>query len=243
MKKKVFSLFATFFILIFAPLNVFCQDESKIIDPDELLRSANDEIFVRSAFVQNFTEQQGIVNEFPDADAFHQYFISKGVATDLIMSIFPSAKIVRTTNKRINFDQFRKNEFHVKFVVRQNENVPSHRGGKCWIRFSNVILLGKGRESGIIVYPGDQAYYFKPVDGEMTYESIADLSSINPEKKFVRFDFIRLDGTTYVYTNGIFQFQYNDEIKEAVSFEGGSELSLNGNRVSCSFDDFAMWTK
>lgn len=239
MKLKVM-----FFLLLMMalPMQALCQGETETIDPQELLKIADTEIFIRSAFSQDFSEDQGYVNELPNPNTIHQYFIYDGMGTDILMSFRPSQEAVRTTNKRLIFDQARKDEFHATFSVLQAENMPSGTGGKCWIRFSNALLLGKGRESGVIIFPGDQAYYFSPVDGEMKYESIADISSVNPFKK-TKFDFIRINGVTYVYANGQFQFSYEDGIKEAVSFEAGAELSLNGNRVRCNFDDFSMRTK
>lgn len=230
------------FLLLAIPVRAFCQDETEMPDPQELLKTADTDIFIRSAFSQDFSEDQGYVNELPNPDTIHQYYIYDGKGTDLLMSMRPAPEAVRTTNKRLTFDQARKDEFHVTFSVFQAENIPSGEGGRCWIRFSNAALLGKGRESGVILYPGDQAYYFTPVDGEMTYQSIADISSVSPFTN-VQFDFIRLGGVLYVYANGKFLFSYEDGIKEPVSFEGGAELSENGNRVRCNFDDFSMRTK
>ena len=224
------------------PMKAFCQDEPETIDPQELLKTADSEIFIRSAFNQEFSEDQGYVNEFPNPNTIHQYYIYDGMGTDVLMSFRPAQEAVRTTNKRLTFDQARKDDFHVTFSVWQAENMPSDEGGKCWIRFSNVSMLGKGRESGLIFFPGDQAYYFTPVDGEMTYTSVSDMSSVSPLKK-IKFDFIRLGGVTYVYADGNFQFSYEDGIKETVSFEAGAELSVDGNRVRCNFDDFSMRTK
>ena len=229
-------------LLIALPMQAFCQDDTETIDPQELLKIADTEIFIRSAFSQDFSEDQGYVNELPNSNTIHQYYIYDGMGTDILMSFRPAQEAVRTTNKRLTFDQARKDEFHVTFSVLQAENMPSGAGGKCWIRFSNALLLGKGRESGLLIFPGDQAYYFTPVDGEMTYESVANISSVSPFKK-IKFDFIRLGGITYVYANGNFQFSYEDGIKEMVSFEAGAELSVNGNRVRCNFDDFSMRTK
>lgn len=218
---------------------VLCQDSEEPIDPIDLLGNADNDVFVRAAFSQDFSEAQGYVNEFPNPNTFHQYYIYNGVGTDVLMSMLPAKETVRTTNKRLTLDQARKDEFHVTFSVKQTEKI----GGQCWIRFSNVSLMGKGRESGVILYPGDNAYFFTPVDGEMTYEFIADLSPLNPEKKTVNFDIIRLGGVTYFYADKDFLFSYEDSIKEAVSFEGGAELSQGGNRVRCDFDNFSMRTK
>ena len=242
MKQFYYGLFVLFLLCGYLIFPAYADDAVETIDPKQLLSTADEEIFVRNAFAQNFSEAQGYVNELPNRTTIHQYYIYNGVGTDLLMSMRPALETVRTTNKRINFDQSRKEEFHVTFSVRQGENIPAGSGGKCYIRLSNVILLGKGRESGLIIYPGDQAYYFTPVDGEMTYEPVGDISSVNPER-MTKFDIIRLNNNTYVYADGKYLFNYQDEIKEAVTIEGGAELSLGGNRVRCDFDDFNMRTK
>ncbi len=174
----------TLIFLLIIP--AFCQDEAgtpEPIDPMELLRSADEEIFVRSAFMQNFSEDQGYVNELPNANTIHQYYIYQGVGSDVLMSMLPSEITMKTGNKRLTFDQARKAEFHVTFSVLQKETIPAETGGKCWIQYSNVSLMGKGRESGIILYPGDHAYFFTPGENEMTYEIIADLSDLNPKNR------------------------------------------------------------
>ena len=217
-------------------------EETNMIDPQHLLETADTEIFVRDSFKQNFSEIQGYVNEFPNPVTVHQYYIMNGEGSDVLMTMQPSEVTVRTTNKRLNFEQIRKSEFHVTYSAARKEDIPAGAGGICWMGYSNRISRGIGKESGVILYPGDQAYYFTPVDGERVYESIADLSDLNPED-YTKFDFIRLDGIMYVYVNGIFRFSYDDGIKDIVTFEAGSELHQNGNRIRCTFDDFSMRIK
>ena len=241
MKRILFTLLTVLSAFFMTFSAAFCEEtetEEKV-DPEKLLETVDDEVFVRAAFAQDFSESQGYVNEFPDPNTFHQYYIYDGVGTDVLMSMLPAEQTTRTTNKRLTLDQARKDEFHVTYSVKQTENM----GGLCWLRFSNVSLMGKGRESGVLLYPGGNAYFFTPVDGEMTYEQIADLSELNPEKKTVKFDIIRLAGVTYFYADKEFLFSYEDGIKEAVSFESGAELSQGGTRVRCDFDNFSMRTK
>ncbi|GAP39687.1 hypothetical protein [Flexilinea flocculi] len=244
-KNRILIVLFVFITILFAVSASFYVVEDKTtepIGPKNLLNIADREIFIRDAFGQNFSEEQGYVNEMINTDTIHQYYIYDGKGTDVLMSMLPSEISIKTSNKRLTFEQVRKDEFHVTYSVQQKENIPAKTGGKCWIRYSNVVLMGKGRESGVILYPGENAYFFTPVDSEITYEKIADLSNLNPEKKN-KFDFFRLSGTVYVYGNGEFLFSYEDKIKETVSFESGSELSEGGNRIRCDYDDFTMRIK
>lgn len=218
------------------------DEEEDLVNPQHLLETADTEIFVRDAFKQDYSEIQGYVNEFPNPVTVHQYYIMDGEGSDMLMTMQPSEVVVHTSNKRLNFDQIRKNEFHVTYSAARKENIPNGAGGICWMRYSNLIARGIGKESGVILYPGDQAYYFTPVDGEMTYESIADLSDLDPDE-YTKFDFIRLNNIMYVYVNGKFRFSYDDGIKDIVTFEAGSELHQYGNRVRCTFDNFTMRIK
>lgn len=242
-KKTVLLIFV---LTLFAEGNVFGQnqnsEETSLINPQRLLETADTEIFVRDAFRQNFSEIQGYVNEFPNPVTVHQYYIMNGEGSDVLMTMQPSEVNVRTTNKRLNFEQIRRSEFHVTYSVARKEDIPAGAGGICWMGYNNRISRGVGKESGVILYPGDQAYYFTPGDGEVTYESIADLSDLNPDN-YTKFDFIRLGSTMYIYINGKFRFSYDDGIKDIVTFEAGSELYQNGNRIRCTFDDFTMRIK
>ena len=76
----------------------------------------------------------------------------------------------------------------------------------------------------------------------MVYDAIGDLSDLNPAE-MTKFDFIRLAGVMYIYANDKFLFSYEDGIEDTVSFEGGAELNLDGNRVRCVFDNFSMRVK
>ena len=42
-------------LLITFPMQAFCQDDTETIDPQELLKIADTEIFVRGAFSQDFS--------------------------------------------------------------------------------------------------------------------------------------------------------------------------------------------
>ncbi len=208
-------------------------------DPQKLLEIVDQEILNKSGLSQNFSENQGYVNEYASDSVIHQYFIYDGVGTDRLISLLPAAETVRTTNKRLSFHHARRPEFHVTYSVRKSQEIPAGEGGRCWIRFSDVGVVGAGNESGIILYPGDGAYFLSPGDGGTSYEKIADLSSLDPEEN-VRFDFIRIAGTTYIYTDGAFRFSYTDPISTGVSFDAGAELFEGGNCIRCDFDDFSI---
>ena len=238
-------LFALFFAFLLLSGSAAAQDDAEvkeIMNPQSLLQNVDEEVFKRFSFSQDYSEDQGYVNEFPNRLTLHQYYVFDGEGSDMLMTMQPSLEVVNTTNKRLTFDQIRNREFHATFSVVRREDIPDGSGGICWIRYSNVMLMTPGKESGVIFYPGDQAYYFSPVDGQMTYHAIGDLSDLDPNEA-AKFDFIRLEGTTYVYVNGNFRFSYEDGILDTVSFEGGSQLYRDGNRVRCAFDDFSMRIK
>ena len=218
------------------------ETEGKIINPEKLLRTADEEIFKRFSFSFDFSEDQGYVNEFPNPVTVHQYYIYDGEGSDMLMTMQPSAAVVRTTNKRLGFEQVREREFHVTYSVVRREDMPEGGGGICWIGYSNVLKQTPGHESGVIFYPGDQAYFFHYTDGVPAYDGLGDLSDLDPSQTS-KFDIIRLAGVTYVYVNGKFRFSYEDGIVDTVSFEGGAELHLDGTRVRCAFDDFSMRIK
>lgn len=238
-------LFALFFAFLLLSGSAAAQDDAEvkeIMNPQNLLQTVDEEVFKRFSFSQDYSEDQGYVNEFPNRLTLHQYYVFEGEGSDMLMTMQPSEEVVNTTNKRLTFDQVRNREFHATFSVVRREDIPDGSGGICWIRYSNVMLKTPGKESGVIFYPGDQVYYFSPVDGQMTYHAIGDLSDLNPNET-AKFDFIRLEGTTYVYVNGNFRFSYEDGIPDTVSFEGGTQLYRDGNRVRCAFDDFSMRIK
>ena len=225
-----------FLILLTLPLRPV-RAQSR--DPQALLGSADEEIFIRPYFTQDFTENQGYVNEFQNEKTIHQYFIYEGTGTDRLISLLPAEEGIRTTNKRLGFPQYRMNEFHITYSVQQSQTVPGDESGDCWIRFSNIVMQGEGKESGVILFPGGQAYSFAPEEGQHRYEPIADLSDLDAYS-MNRFDFIRLEGTTYVYANGEYRFSFTDSMREGVSFEAGAELFEGGNIIRCDFDDFSV---
>lgn len=235
MKKRFFFLTLLMFLSAYALRSASGQG----YDPQALLSSADEEIFIRPFFTQDFTENQGYVNEFPDQRTIHQYFIYDGIGTDRLISMLPAEEDLRTTNKRLVFPQYRLNEFHITYSVQQSETVPSDESGDCWIRFSNVVVQGEGKESGVILYPAGEVRSFTPSEEGLQYSVIADLSDLDAYS-MNRFDFIRLDGVTYVYANGEFRFSYADGIREGVSFEAGAEMFAGGNIIRCDFDDFSV---
>ena len=208
-------------------------------DPDELLRIADEEIFQRVGHKETFWETQGYLNEVLPQDILHQYFVQQGRGGDVLMSLFPASERYRSTSHWLDIQKGWEDEFHVTFTLQRSENVPDGAGGRCWLSYSNKLMKQSGFESGVILYPGDRAYYFTSYAGETTYEPIGDLSRLNQDDAIV-FEFIRLKGVTYFYANGKFLFSYEDGIREKVSFEAGSEIFKDGYRVRCDFDDFSM---
>ncbi len=242
MSRKMFLLLILLFLIGSFAGAVYSDDESEIINPNNLLSYADDTIFVRFAFLQDFSEDQGYVNELPNPTTIHEYFVYDGVGTDRLISLLPAAETIKTTNKRLCFENSRKREFHVTYSVLQWENVPESGNGLCWIGYTNELAVGKGRGSGIIIYPGDQAYFFSPGENGTVYKSIFDLSFLDPLEE-IQFDFIRLDKTIYVYADGYFIFSYKDDIDEMVSFQAGAELFQGANQIRCDFDNFSMRVK
>ena len=235
-------LFMAFVLLTGKTFAQQTETADQTIDPEKLLLTADEEIFKRFTFSFDFTEDQGYVNEFPNPVTVHQYYIYDGEGSDMLMTMQPSTTVVRTTNKRLSFDQVREREFHVTYSMARREDIPEGSGGICWMGYSNILKATPGHENGAIFYPGDQAYFFHYVDGEMVYDAIGDLSDLNPAE-MTKFDFIRLAGVMYIYANDKFLFSYEDGIEDTVSFEGGAELNLDGNRVRCVFDNFSMRVK
>lgn len=230
-------------LMAFCPGIVCGQDEKEMINPQHLLETCDKEIFIREGFSQTFWEDQGYVNEFPNPVTVHQYYIYDGIGSDVLMTMQPSEVTVRTTNKRLRFDWDRQREFHVTYSVARREDIPAGGGGVCWLGYNNFVVKGVHKYSGVILYPGGEAFYFTHNDeGEMVYESIADLSELDQDD-YNQFDFIRLNGITYFYANGKFLFSYEDGITDVVTIEGGAELSKSGNRIHCIFDDYSMMHK
>ena len=244
MMQRKQILFTVLFLLLFVGTGfTFGQDEEAETSRFQgLLQIADDQIFMRSVYSQDFSDSQGYVNEFPNPTTIHQYYIYDGQGSDVLMTMIPSEEMIRTTNVRMKFENYLSSDFHVKYTVERKESVPLSGGGFCWVRYSNVLAAGEGRESGVIIYPGEKIYIFTPVDGKMTYEEIGDLSAVNPDEPAV-LDILRTDGCTYIYVNGNFYTNFKDGITDKVSFESGAELSQGGNRIHCGFDDFSMRIK
>lgn len=235
MKKHVFVFQIVGILMLLLSLNAFADE-----DPAVLFRRADSEIFVKKPFVQNYWEKQGYVNEFITDDILHQYFIYNDYCTDILMSLHPAEITQRVTNKRIKFDDHRAKVFHQSFEIQRANTIPEN-GGWCYIRYSNSVITGVGRDSGVIVYPGLAAYSYTHQDGEKIINKIANLSNMNVDKK-IRVDIIRIDGISYFYFDKQFNFKYEDGISDIVAFEGGSELSEGGNRIECRFDNFSFAT-
>ena len=229
--KKLTFIFCLAAFLVLSVCIAYAQE-----NPETLLRTADTEIFIKRGFEQSYNETQGCVNEFNGGDVLHQYYIKDGKASDVMTSLQSAPATVSAGNKRLKFDEQRSKGFHVSYRINRAESIPEN-AGYCWLRYSDAVLAGAGRESGVILYPGEKAYSFSPVEGVMQYTEIADLSTFGPSGN-IKIDVIRLNGTAYFYFNGNFAFQYEDGITNPVSFEGGSMLLEGANRIRCDFDDF-----
>ena len=227
------------FLTEFEVRNIVSMPE--FLPPEELLENADVQYFPHEGFSETFSLTQGYVNEILDSDIIHQYYIRDGKGTDLLMSMFPASRSLRTGNKRLQMTKGWMDEFHVSFDLQLAENLPDGAGGSCWVQYSNVLMKRSGSESGMLLFPGRRAYFFSPSEtgNVMVYRPIADLAQLDLSNE-IHFDFIRLNGLTYVYADGVFLFGYADGISGKVSFEGGAELFENGNRVRCDFDNFMM---
>ncbi len=232
MKKTVL------FILLFLIITFCFETVSADVDPQTLLRTADFEIFVKTGYAQDYDDVQGYVNEFLSGDILHQYTVQNGVGSDIQTSLQGSTAVLSTTNKRLNFIDYRAKVFHARYYVQRTEVIPED-AGYCYVRYSDVANTGVGRESGVILYPGNKAYAFSPSDGKLIYTEIADLSGLNVDGP-IRIDVIRLDGVSYFYFDRVFTFQYSDGITNPVAFEGGSEMKKGGNRIRCDFDNFSF---
>lgn len=215
---------------------------AKEYDPKELLETADTEIFLRKGYTNDYSEVQGYLNEFLENDLIHQWFVMNGKGTDLLISMFPSTGRVKTSNIRIFTDRFPERSYHVTYSMIRTETIPSKTGGQCWMRYGNMHMKREGTETCVLLVPGDRAYLGIPIGGKLQYEPIADLSQLSQDE-LVKFDFIRLDGMSYVYANGEFLFKYAEGINGGLVFQGGSELFEGSNLIRCEFDDFVMRRK
>ena len=163
-----------------------------------------------------------------------------GKGSDLLMSMFPAEVSARAGKLRPSVTQAWEKDYHVTITVWRAEDIPAGAGG-CWLRYSNVRTKSYGSESGLILFPEREALGFEPAgDHEnLIYTPAASLAGLDLDNA-IKFDFIRLDGVSYIYANGRFLFSYEDGFDGKMSFEGGAELYAGGNRVRCDYDDFSM---
>lgn len=215
-------------------------DPNVIPEPAELLKIADERFFPRVGYDQNFSETQGYVNEVLENDIIHQYYVRSGMGSDMLMSMFPAEHSLRTGNLRLDMKRDLRKDYHASITMLRSEDVPAGSGG-CWLRYTNVKVKGAGSERGLILFPGREAYAITPVGNlkDLDYSYVADLSYLDL-RNMIKFDFIRLNGVSYIYANGTFLFSFDDGYDGKMSFEGGAELFEGGNRVRCDFDNFTM---
>lgn len=240
MMKKNHGLILLSFLLIwcFVGLSVVNAADDEV-DPKKLLRTADSEIFLRKGPDFSYPAAKGVINEKLEGNILHQCWISGFRYSDVLTSMVPAVMQTHTTNQWMRFDQFWGREFHAVLYIQKVEDMPKGNGGACWLGYTNILQRGEKYQSGILLYPGSNAYWFTMENGERVMEPIADLSSLKPTRD-IRFDFIRLDGSLFVYANQKFLFRYEDGITDNVSLSAGSELFENGNRVRCEVHDVSV---
>lgn len=293
--RFIFVLLISALVFISAAVSVSAQYLTPDENPAQILSRADTDIFVKAPILtQDYAEHQGYTNEYIQTDTqnlVHEYFVYGGYATDMLFALDPAKESYRNPNIRLSFNTVWKPSFHVSLDFQKGDEEPEN-GGRCWIRYSDIVIAGKGNEKGMILYPGDKAYYFETVRGDVSYTEIADLSGVTLKRdpEFFRdpipwsegtdpvtdengnwiggskslfegmdkfreeeikpsgshpdaynhLDVIRVDGITFVYINGQFMFQYEDGIRNALSFDAGAEINEGGIYVECNFDNFSM---
>ncbi|MCR5369306.1 MAG: hypothetical protein K6E83_01180 [Clostridium sp.] len=211
-----------------------------LADPYLLLKVADEMFFTRVGPDETFWQTQGRLNEVLEGDIIHQYYVSGGIGSEVLMSMLPAEVSARAGKLRPSVTQAWEKDYHVTITVWRAEDIPAGAGG-CWLRYSNVRTKSYGAESGLILFPEREALSFVPAGNykDLIYTPVESLAGLNLNNA-VKFDFIRLDGVSYIYANGRYLFRYEDGFNGKMSFEGGAELYEGGNRVRCDFDDFSM---
>lgn len=205
-------------------------------DPSELLEVVDGQLLKRIGPDQDFSENRGYVNEIAENKVIHQYYVADGAGTDALLSLSPVSEKVISSSKYLNFTETGFRNFHLSLTVQQKESIPKSTGGACWIRCSDVMLKGQGREKGFLIIPGSKILR---VDNGAENE-IFDLSGLDPSES-IQFDIIRLDGVVFIYADKEFLFSFPDEIPGPLFVDAGSMLFPSGNRVRCDFDDFRLY--
>ena len=230
--NKIFSGIIFILLLLLMTGAVFADNE---YDPAELLEIVDEQLMKRIGPAQDFSESQGYVNEIFENNVIHQRYIYDGKGTDALLSLFPVSEEIMSSSKYLNVTGTGLKKFHVSLTVHQAESVPEDSGGACWIRCSDILMTGKGRENGLLIVPGNKAFRINA--GEVA--ELIDLSALTPEESIV-FDLIRLDGVIYVYADQEYLFSFADDIPTSVLVDAGSLLFASGNRIRCDFDDFKL---
>ena len=231
--NRFFSGIIFFLLLLLMTESVFADNE---YDPSELLEIVDEQLMKRVGPAQDFSESQGYVNEISENNVIHQRYIYDGKGTDALLSLFPVSEDIMSSSKYLNVSGTALKNFHASLTVHQTESIPEDSGGACWIRCSDMLMTGKGRENGLLIVPGNKAFRINA--GNMT--ELIDLSALNPEEP-IKFDLIRLDGVIYVYADQEYLFSFTDDIPTTVFVDAGSLLFASGNRIRCDFDDFKLF--
>ena len=218
----------------------YITEAQALADPYLLLQVADEMFFTRVGPDETFWQTQGRLNEVLEGDIIHQYYVSGGIGSEVLMSMLPAEVSTRAGKLRPSVTRAWEKDYHVTITVWRAEDIPAGAGG-CWLRYSNVRTKSYGSESGLILFPEREALGFVPAGNnqDLIYTPVASLAGLDLNNA-VKFDFIRLDGISYIYANRRYLFSYKDGFNGKMSFEGGVELYEGGNRVRCDFDDFTM---
>ena len=215
-------------------------EEDALADPDLLLQVADELFFPRVGPDETFWQTQGYLNEVLEGDIIYQYYVRGGMASEVLMSMFPAEISLRAGHLRPSVTRAWEKDYHVTITVLRAEDIPNGSGG-CWLRYSNVRSKGEGGESGLILFPEREAFAITSAGNhhDLVYTPVESLAGLNLNNN-IKFDFIRLDGVTFIYANGKYLFSYEDGFNGNMSFEGGVDIYEGGNRVRCDFDNFSM---
>ncbi len=233
----IVTLLAFHYIYVFADTDEISFADA---DPDKLLEIADERIFKREGFTQDFSETQGCLNEIVRADVLHQYYVRQGKGIDILMSLFPNTSPVTSTNIRLNENLPGNwyNEFHASFTMQRTESIPEN-GGRCWISLGNYASYGEKNRTEITICPGSEIVLARPAGGKTEFLRIAKIPETAQDEEET-WEVIRLDGMLWFYVNGEFVFKFKDVIPGKVTFRAGSQLLSGGNLVKCAFDDLVI---
>lgn len=113
--------------------------------------------------------------------------------------------------------------------------------GTCFIQYTNLATAGENARQAVTVYIGDRVEHYESYSGNRVFVPLADLSAdYEIGRRFV-VDMIRLNGTGYVFVDGIFLAEIQDGIQENLSWMMGAGTLEGGEQATCVFDN--LWVR